>query len=82
MKICITEKKKTEQNITKQKDQKKKKKVPTARFEPATIDVQSECVSYRPLQKIPVHTILFFVCHPNILYKHCFQFLLGPFYDS
>ena len=21
-----------------------------------------------------------FVCHPKILHKHCFQFLLGPFY--
>ena len=23
---------------------------------------------------------MFFVCHPKILHKHCFQFLLGPFY--
>ena len=22
---------------------------------------------------------MFFVCHPKILHKHCFQFLLGPF---
>ena len=21
-----------------------------------------------------------FVCHPNILHKYCFQFLLGPFW--
>ena len=32
-----------------------------------------------PLQKIPQHTIMLFVCHPKILHKHCFQFLLGPF---
>ena len=30
-----------------------------------------------PLQKIPWHTIMLFVCHPNILHEHCFQFLLG-----
>ena len=30
-----------------------------------------------PLQKILQHTIMFFVCHPKILHKHCFQFLLG-----
>ena len=30
-----------------------------------------------PLQKIPQHTIMLFVCHPKILHKHCFQFLLG-----
>ena len=45
MKICFTKKK----NITKQKDQKKetkKGKFPTARVEPATIDVQSERVIY------------------------------------
>ena len=23
---------------------------------------------------------MFFVCHPKILHKHCFQFLSGPFY--
>ena len=23
---------------------------------------------------------MLFVCHPKILHKHCFQFLLGPFY--
>ena len=23
---------------------------------------------------------MFFVCHPKIFHKHCFQFLLGPFY--
>ena len=22
---------------------------------------------------------MLFVCHPKILHKHCFQFLLGPF---
>ena len=22
---------------------------------------------------------MFFVCHPKILHKHCFQFLFGPF---
>ena len=32
-----------------------------------------------PLQKIPQHTIMLFVCHPKNLNKHCFQFLLGPF---
>ena len=31
----------------------------------------------RPLQKIPSHTIILFVCHPKILHKHCLQFLLG-----
>ena len=30
-----------------------------------------------PLQKIPWHTIMLFVCHPKILHKHCLQFLLG-----
>ena len=30
-----------------------------------------------PLQKIPLHTIMLFVCHPDILHKHCLQFLLG-----
>ena len=32
-----------------------------------------------PLQKIPQHTIILFVCHPKNLNKHCFQFLLGHF---
>ena len=32
-----------------------------------------------PLQKIPQHTIMRFVCHPKILHKHCFEFLLGLF---
>ena len=35
-----------------------------------------------PLQKIPYHTIMRFVCHPEILHKHCLQFLLGPFYGG
>ena len=30
-----------------------------------------------PLQKIPQHTTMLIVCHPKILHKHCFQFLLG-----
>ena len=30
-----------------------------------------------PLQKIPLHTIMLFVCHPDILHEHCLQFLLG-----
>ena len=34
------------------------------------------CVNW-PLQKIPEHTIMLFVCHPKILHKRCFQFLLG-----
>ena len=33
--------------------------------------------SYWPLQKIPEHTIMLFVYHPNILHKHFLQFLLG-----
>ena len=28
---------------------------------------------------MPEHTIMLFVCHPNILHRHCFQFLLGEF---
>ena len=28
-------------------------------------------------EEIPQHTIMLFVCHPKILHKHCFQFLLG-----
>ena len=48
MKIYFT-KKKTEQNKTKQnkrtKKKKKKGKFPTARFEPATIDVQSHLLT-------------------------------------
>ena len=24
---------------------------------------------------------MLFVCHPKILHKHCFQFLLGPFFN-
>ena len=36
-----------------------------------------------PLQiEIPKHTITVFVCYPKILHKHCFQFLLGPFYGG
>ena len=30
-----------------------------------------------PWQKIPLHTIMLFVSHPDILHKHCLQFLLG-----
>ena len=30
-----------------------------------------------PLQKIPYHTIMLFVCNPKISHKHCLQFLLG-----
>ena len=30
-----------------------------------------------PLQKIPQHTTMFFVCHPKILHKHCFSVSLG-----
>ena len=48
MKIYFTKKKnRTKQNKAKQKDQKKKKKgkFPTARFEPATIDVQSHLLT-------------------------------------
>ena len=28
--------------------------------------------------EIPEHTIMLSVCHPQILRKHCLQFLLGP----
>ena len=38
-------------------------------FSPATLDIE--------LQKVPKHTIVLFVCNPNILHKHCLQFLLG-----
>ena len=38
-------------------------------FSQATLDIE--------LQKVPKHTIMLFVCNPNILHKHCFQFLLG-----
>ena len=27
------------------------------------------------------HTMVLFVRHPKILHKHCFQFLLGPFFN-
>ena len=30
-----------------------------------------------PRQKIPLHTIMLFVCHPKILHKHCLQFPFG-----
>ena len=38
-------------------------------FSQATLDIE--------LQKVPKHTIMLFVCNPNILHKHCLQFLLG-----
>ena len=38
-------------------------------FSQATLDIE--------LQKVPKHTTMLFVCNPNILHKHCLQFLLG-----
>ena len=41
------------------------------------MDKLSSLTWHLPLQKIPLHTIMLFVCHPKILHKHRLQFLLG-----
>ena len=38
-------------------------------FSQDTLDIE--------LQKVPKHTIMLFVCKPNILHKHCLHFLFG-----
>ena len=45
-------------------------------FKRSCIITSTKLCCYWPLQKIPWHTIMLFVCHPKILHKYCLQFLL------
>ena len=36
--------------------------------------------SEKQMPQRPHCNVMLFVCRPKILHKHCFQFLLGPFY--